>query len=86
MQNLSQLYETISGLTRQFLNCWLEYVLSQPVDFDLSTLFYFLRVYIGFSFIQTLFIKSGSDSSDDDLQSELDQETMQELIPQESYS
>lgn len=33
--------------TRQCINWWLGYVLSQPVDIDLSVLFYFARCYVG---------------------------------------
>ncbi len=37
--------------TRQLMNWWLGYVLSQPVDIDLSVLGYFMRSYIGYGFV-----------------------------------
>jgi hypothetical protein len=37
----------ISALVRQGLNCWLEYVLSQPVDFDIPMMIQFMAEYLG---------------------------------------
>jgi hypothetical protein len=85
MQSISQLFETISELTRQFLNCWLEYVLSQPVDFDVSALFYFVRLYIGFNLIEKLFVTSEI-SNEEILDESINEEDLPKLIPQQSYS
>jgi hypothetical protein len=85
MQNISQLFETISELTRQFLNCWLEYVLSQPVDFDISALFYFVRVYVGFNVIERL-LASSEISNEEILDESMDEAALPKLIPQQSYS
>ncbi len=37
--------------TRQMMNWWLGYVLSQPVDIDLSVFGYFVRNYVGYTFV-----------------------------------
>lgn len=37
--------------TRQIINWWLGYVLSQPVDIDLSVFGYFVRSYLGYTFV-----------------------------------
>jgi hypothetical protein len=36
-----------NSVVKQFVNCWLAYTLSQPVDFDVSTIFYFFLQYFG---------------------------------------
>jgi hypothetical protein len=74
---------TILTLTRQFLNCWLEYVLSQPVDFDISVMLHFLRSYLGVPFVLSLFRKDTN--ATESLLSE-NQDMVPELIPQETYS
>ena len=52
MLNVSHIWIVMSSLTRQFLNLWLEYVLSQPVDMDLSVIFAFVKSYFNFSELQ----------------------------------
>lgn len=32
------------------MNCWLAYVLSQPVDIDLRVIYQFAMAYVGFGF------------------------------------
>lgn len=60
MHALSHLLVPIASLTRQFLNCWLEYVLSQPVDMDVSVMFYFLRSYFGLPLMFTVLKRNDS--------------------------
>jgi hypothetical protein len=44
----------IKYLAEQCLNCWLGYVLSQPVEFDLTVLFYFMLEYAGIIRVSSL--------------------------------
>jgi hypothetical protein len=53
MQNAGQILIALTNLTRQFLNCWLEYVLSQPVDMDVSVILSFLKSYVGLSVLDS---------------------------------
>lgn len=76
---------TLITLTRQFLNCWLEYVLSQPVDFDISVMLHFVRSYLGIPIILSLFKKDESIVTDEFIQAD-DEELVPELVPQKSYS
>jgi hypothetical protein len=85
MQNVGQLIISIASLTRQFLNCWLEYVLSQPVDMDISVMFHFLRSYLGLPIIYSL-LKRDQTIVDDEFDCSENKNVMGELIPQESYS
>lgn len=41
----------VAVFTRQMINWWLGYVLSQPVDIDLSVFGYFVRNYFGYTFV-----------------------------------
>jgi hypothetical protein len=76
---------TILSLTRQFLNCWLEYVLSQPVDFDISVMIHFLRSYLGIPILMSL-LKKHDSIVDGTFLPEDGKEMLADLIPQESYS
>ena len=51
----------VTGWTRQCVNWWLGYILSQPVDIDLGVLVYFARNYVGLNVFQ-LVNKSSEDS------------------------
>jgi hypothetical protein len=75
----------MTSLTRQFLNCWLEYVLSQPVDLDISVMLKYLRSYLGITMVFSL-LKSDSIVANHDMNEEGMDETVSGLIPQESYS
>lgn len=44
----------LKSITQEIVNCWLGYVLSQPVDIDIVVLVYFLANYIGLPHIQTV--------------------------------
>lgn len=70
---------------RSFVNCWLEYVLSQPVDIDLSVLLYFCKVYLGIPSLIALARRSVVSVSNA-LQPKQPKEMVEELVPQESYS
>jgi hypothetical protein len=85
MQNTGSILMTIITLTRQFLNCWLEYVLSQPVDFDISVMLHFTKSYLGIPVFLSLFKKDDSIVTDEFIQTE-NEELVPELIPQKSYS
>lgn len=76
---------TIITLTRQFMNCWLEYVLSQPVDFDVSVMVHFTRSYLGIPVLLSLLRKDGSTVAETVSGSETG-EMRAELMPHESYS
>ena len=76
---------TIVSLTRQFLNCWLEYALSQPVDFDISVMVHFLKSYLGIPLIISL-IKGGDTIVDGNFLPSEEKEIVPELVVQESYS
>jgi hypothetical protein len=75
----------MTSLTRQFLNCWLEYVLSQPVDLDISVMLKYLRSYLGVTMLFSL-LKSDSIVANDEMNDEGMDESVSGLIPQESYS
>ena len=75
----------MTSLTRQFLNCWLEYVLSQPVDLDISVMLKYLRSYLGITVLFSL-LKSDSIVANHEMNDEGVNETVSGLIPQESYS
>jgi hypothetical protein len=75
---------TIQTLTRQFLNCWLEYVLSQPVDIDMSVMLHFLRTYLCIPFVLSLFRKDASD--DESLLTAEEENLIPDLVPQKSFS
>jgi hypothetical protein len=85
MQSIGHYILTITSFARQLLNCWLEYALSQPVDLDISVMFYFLRSYVGadvlFNWVHKNTAIVAEDFSEDELK-----ETMTELLTQESYS
>lgn len=72
-------------LSRQFINCWLQYALAQPVDIDLPVVYSFVKDYIGFAKLSIGFdkVKQNLALSFDQKESK---ETIEELIPQESYS
>lgn len=76
---------TIITLTRQFMNCWLEYVLSQPVDFDVSVMLHFVRSYLGIPVLLSVLRKEHSTVSDGVSDANTG-ERLAELVPQESYS
>lgn len=44
----------LKSITQEIVNCWLGYVLSQPVDIDIVILVYFLANYVGLTHIQTV--------------------------------
>jgi hypothetical protein len=75
----------ISAFFRQVVNVWLAYVLSQPVDVDVPVVMNFIRLYLGIPLLECLFhkIKYHVVSS---LTNKTSKETIEELIPQESYS
>jgi hypothetical protein len=50
----------ILSLTRQCVNWWLGYVLSQPVDIDLSVIMQFARNYVGLSYMLVIMNQSVS--------------------------
>ena len=75
----------MTSLTRQFLNCWLEYVLSQPVDLDISVMLKYLRSYLGITVLFSL-LKFDSIVANHEMNDEGVNETVSGLIPQESYS
>ena len=70
---------------RSFVNCWLEYVLSQPVDIDLSVLFYFCKVYVGVPSL-VAFVRNSRISLSDVLLPKQSKDMAEELVPQETYS
>ena len=76
---------TIITLTRQLMNCWLEYVLSQPVDFDVSVMLHFVRSYLGIPVLLSVLRKEHSTVSDGASDANTG-ERLAELVPQESYS
>jgi hypothetical protein len=84
MQNAGAIIMTIQTLTRQFLNCWLEYVLSQPVDIDMSVMLHFLRTYLCIPFVLSLFRKDASD--DESLLTAEEENLIPDLVPQKSFS
>ena len=85
MQNFGHVILTISTLLRQFFNCWLEYVLSQPVDLDLSVMFHFLRSYFGLDLLHA-WISHNKAIVDESFAIEEQKDVLPELVPQESYS
>ena len=78
-------HHTISSLARQFVNCWLAYTLSQPVNIDLPVALYFVKLYLGVPLIQSSFYRMRLQTMAL-FQKEEVKETIEELIPQESYS
>lgn len=44
------LHINVASASRTLMNCWLAYVLSQPVDIDLRVIYQFAMAYIGFGF------------------------------------
>lgn len=45
------------SLAQEAVNCWLRFVLSQPVSIDLPILFFFVAQYFGFERIAVLLVK-----------------------------
>ncbi|HYF69557.1 MAG TPA: hypothetical protein VD884_15535 [Ohtaekwangia sp.] len=82
MKNYQHRFNTIS---RQFINCWLQYALAQPVDIDLPVVYRFVIDYIGLTKFSIGFnkVRQNLALSFDE---EAAKETIEELIPQESYS
>ena len=75
----------ISVFLRQVVNCWLAYTLSQPIDVDVPVVMNFIRLYLGLPLLECFFqkIKYQVVTSWTDKTSK---ETIEELVPQESYS
>ena len=44
--------EPLKSILQEIVNCWLGYVLSQPVDIDIAILVCFLANYVGLTYIQ----------------------------------
>jgi hypothetical protein len=75
----------LPSLARQFLNCWLAYVVSQPVDFDLSVMLHFVREYLGVTMIIS-FMKRNTTIVASQFMRDESEQTLDDLVPQESYS
>jgi hypothetical protein len=50
----------IGHYLKQFVNCWFEYVLSQPVSFDWTILTFFLAQYFGLTLLVTIWTMTQS--------------------------
>lgn len=44
----------VSSFPKTFINCWLEYTLSQPVEIDLNILLIFTLQYFGFTRLKVM--------------------------------
>jgi hypothetical protein len=73
------------SLARQFVNCWLAYVVSQPVDFDLSVMLHFVREYFGITMIIS-FLKRNTTIVASQFMNDDSEQTLDDLVAQESYS
>lgn len=78
-------YDMISAFFRQVVNVWLAYTLSQPVDIDVPVVMNFIRLYLGIPLLELLFEKVRYHAVTS-WSSKTSKETIEELIPQESYS
>ena len=76
--------DIVLSFFRQFVNCWLAYTLSQPVDIDLSVALHFVRMYFGISLIENFCLRMKNHVVT--MTNKNAKETIEELIPQESYS
>jgi hypothetical protein len=76
----------MTSLTRQFLNCWLEYVLSQPVDLDISVILKYLRSYLGITIFLSFLKSEDAIVGENEIDHLEMNETAAGLVPQESYS
>jgi hypothetical protein len=78
-------HDIINTFPKHLVNCWLAYVLSQPVDIDLSMVLEFLKLYLGLPLVACLFYKAKVYFITS-LNSKNAKESIEELVPQESYS
>src|SRR5690606_9442158 len=85
LYNMKKYRHTFNTLSRQFIKGWLQYALAQPVDIDLPVVYSFVKDYIGFAKLSIGFAKVKQNLASSFAQEEA-KETIEELIPQESYS
>jgi hypothetical protein len=76
--------QTLNTLTRQFLNCWLGYIVSLPIDIDVPVMFYFIKLYFGLPLLHAFFKKSEHQIVEEFFPQSAD-EAVEKLVPQESY-
>jgi hypothetical protein len=74
-----------SALIRQGINCWFEYILSQPVDFDIPIMLRFLAEYVGLPIVLQFFIDGKALISHRIFGEDLEEEN-EGLVTQEMYS
>ena len=77
--------DIINSFPKHFVNCWLAYALSQPVEVDIPMVFEFLKLYLGLPLIECLFYKVKFHFINL-IDAKNAKETIEELVPQESYS
>jgi hypothetical protein len=75
----------ISSMIRQGINCWFEYLLSQPVDFDVPVILHFLGEYFGLAFLARVF-RHLNTFSDRKLFGDDNEDTNGSLMVQQSLS
>jgi hypothetical protein len=75
----------ITSIFRQIVNCWLAYTLSQPVDVDVPVVLYFIRLYLGLPLVE-YFLQKMKFQFVTSWTNDASKKTIEELIPQESYS
>jgi hypothetical protein len=78
-------YDMISAFLRQIVNVWLAYTLSQPIDVDVPVVMNFIRLYLGIPLLECL-VQKIKYQIVISLPNKTSKETIEELIPQKSYS